>query len=386
MVVIKIQKAVILKRVAFFLICAAIGWYVKGRLTPPAMMGMGMGGGDPFVLTKMVEERDISPAKSYVGQVEALKAVDLRPQVNGYLEKALFQEGSIVNEGDILFIIEQKRYLANLDLRQAELKKAKALLIRVEKDYKRQETLNKQRFASEAQLENAYSDLLQAQAGVKQAEANVELAKIDIDYTVIKAPFTGRIGKAFVTEGNYVNSSSQVLAHIVQQDPVRIAFSISDRDFLTYRDIFQNSKSTNFSAKITLPDGSILKNPVISHYTANIVNSDTATVTVFAEFDNKNYALTPGNYVNILINTENAKKAAAVPQSALGQDEHGSYVFVVDKDNIVHQRRIILGSLSDRLQLVVDGLKKGEQIVVQGLQKVKDGVKVNANLVKSEAK
>jgi RND family efflux transporter MFP subunit len=349
------------------------------------MAMMGMGAGEPFVLTQLVEERDISPAQSYIGQVEALNSVDLRPQVVGIVEKVLFQEGSIVNEGDILFIIEQRRYLANLDLRQAELRRAKAHLTRVEKDYNRQVELNRQRFVSESQLENAHSDLLQARAVVKQAEANVELAQIDLDYTVIKAPFTGRIGIAFITEGNFVSSPAQVLAHIVQLDPIRISFAVSDRDFLTYRDVFQNSKTANFSARIILPDGSTLQNPVISHYTANVVNPQTATMTVFAEFDNKNHVLTPGNFVNILVSTKDTQKAAAVPQGAIGRDEHGVFVYVVDEENTVHQRRIVPGNLSDGKQIVLNGLNKGEQIVIQGLQRVRPGIKVRPNLVISGA-
>lgn len=164
-----------------------------------APMG-GMGAGEPYVLVQKLETRNISPATSYIGHVEAIKSVNLKPQVTGYVEKVLFQEGSLVNEGDILFIIEQKRYIANVELRQAELASAKANLVRAERDYKRQKSLSSQNYASKATLDTSESNYLQAKAAVAQAEANLDLAKIDLDYTEIKAPITGYIGKALVTK------------------------------------------------------------------------------------------------------------------------------------------------------------------------------------------
>lgn len=137
----------------------------------------GMGAGEPYVLVQKLETRNISPATSYIGHVEAIKSVNLKPQVTGYVEKVLFQEGSLVNEGDILFIIEQKRYIANVELRQAELASAKANLVRAERDYKRQKSLSSQNYASKATLDTSESNYLQAKAAVAQAEANLDLAK-----------------------------------------------------------------------------------------------------------------------------------------------------------------------------------------------------------------
>ena len=132
-----ISKRTIIRRTAVMLLCGAAGWYLKAKLTPQMPM-MGMNMGDPYVLVQQVQQQDISPKKSYIGHVQAINAVDLRPQVTGYVEKVLFQEGSLVKEGDILFVIEQKRYLATLELREAELESAKASLVRAERDYKRQ--------------------------------------------------------------------------------------------------------------------------------------------------------------------------------------------------------------------------------------------------------
>lgn len=206
MQVTKVKKRIIIRKTLFILLCVSAGWYLKARLTPQSG-GMAIRGGEPSVLVEEIKPSDVSPKRTYVGVVEPIKHVNLRPQVSGYVEKVLFSEGSYVEQGDLLFVIEQKRYIATVQLREAELSKAKANLVKVEKDYNRQVSLNKQNYASDAKLEQSNSDLLQAKALVKQAEANLDLAKIDMDYTEIKAPISGYIGKALITEGNYVNAS-----------------------------------------------------------------------------------------------------------------------------------------------------------------------------------
>ena len=240
MIIGKIKNRVIIRQIVILVLCVAFGWFLKSKLTPSSAPMGGMGAGEPYVLVQKLETRNISPATSYIGHVEAIKSVNLKPQVTGYVEKVLFQEGSLVNEGDILFIIEQKRYIANVELRQAELASAKANLVRAERDYKRQKSLSSQNYASKATLDTSESNYLQAKAAVAQAEANLDLAKIDLDYTEIKAPITGYIGKALVTEGNYVNSTTQNLARIVQTDPIRVSFSVSDKDMLNMREMYKN--------------------------------------------------------------------------------------------------------------------------------------------------
>ena len=138
MLVGKIKNRVIIRQIIILGLCVGFGWYLKAKLSPQISASDMAEGGEPAVLTQKLETRDISPKKSYIGHVEAIKSVDLKPQVSGYVEKVLFQEGSLVNEGDILFVIEQKRYLANVELREAELASAKANLVRAERDYRRQ--------------------------------------------------------------------------------------------------------------------------------------------------------------------------------------------------------------------------------------------------------
>ena len=371
----KVSNRKILRQTAILLLCVGAGWFLKSRLTPQMPM-MGAGGGAPYVLVQKVQQQNISPKRSYIGHVEAIKSVDLRPQITGYVEKVLFQEGSLVNEGDILFVIEQKRYMATVELREAELDSAKANLVRAERDYKRQKSLSSQNYASKATLDTSESNYLQAKAAVAQAEANLELAKIDMGYTEIKAPITGYIGKALVTEGNYVNSTTQNLARIVQVDPIRVAFSVADKDFLNMREQRMSQGSDSIKTEIVLPNGKVLVNHLKSRFNDNEINSDTATIAVYAEYNNKDNLLIPGNYVDIRLGNKEDKMAILVPQASVAQDKHGNYVMVVGNDNIAYERRVVMGDTLEDKQIVLDGLKADERVIIQGLQKVSNGQKV----------
>ena len=379
----KLKNRVIIKRVIFFLLCGAVGWYLKGRLDPPAIGMAGAGGGTPYVLIQKLETRDIAPKKTYIGHVEPIKSVDLMPQVTGYVEKVLFEEGSFVNEGDILFIIEQQRYIANVELRQAELESAEANLVKTERDYKRQSSLSKQNYASKATLDTAESSYLQAKAAVAQAKANLDLAKINLGYTEIKAPISGRIGKALVTEGNYVSSATQRLARIVQTNPIRVAFSVTDKDMLNMRQTY-DSQASQLQTELVLANGTVLVNHLQSRFADNEVNTDTATIAIYAEYTNDQNLLIPGNYVDIRIGEKQPQLALLVPQAALAQDQHGNYVVTVNEEGIAEQRRVELGDVIGDKQVVLNGLSSDDKVVVQGLQKVQNGQKVNAQLVSDE--
>lgn len=380
----KMSNRRILRQVVLIVLCISAGWFLKTRLTPQSMMGASGMASEPFVLVETVKEQDVTPYQSVIGHVEAINSVSLQPQVSGYLEKVTFKEGSMVNAGDVLFVIEKAKYQATADLRKAELDSAKASLTKIEKDYYRQKSLNQQKYASEAKLDEAYSSLLQARAAVKQAEANYKLAEIDLGYAEIKAPFSGKIGKAKVTEGNFVSTSSGVLATLVQVNPIRITFSITDKQMT---DFLQSTiKNGRVNTRVELPNGKVVRMTSTSEFIDNTIDTNTATIAVYGEFSNDDGILVPGSYVNMNIDSGAPQQAVVISQASIGQDEHGNYVMVVNDDGIVEQRRVALGEVMGDRQIAKLGLKAGDRIIVQGLQKVSDGTKVRAENVNVEEK
>ena len=156
---------------------------------------------------------------------------------------------------------------------------------------------------------------------------------------------------------------------------------MTDKDFLNIRQEYKNEKNANIRTQLVLPNGKIMQNHFMSRFNDNEVNSDTATIAVYAEFNNDEGYLVPGNYVKIMIGTKDDVTALLVPQAAVAQDEHGNYVVVVDDNDIATQRRVVLGDVVGENQIVMDGLAQDEKVVIQGLQKVSDGQKVRSSLI-----
>ncbi len=380
MQVVKVQKRKIVLNFVIIALSVATGWYIKAKLTPQAAGMAGMGGGVPHVLVEEVIKTDVSPQKKFIATVEAINSVNLIPQVSGYIDKVLFQEGSVVQEGDILFVIEQDRYIANVDLTKAALESAKANLVKTERDYKRQKALSSQNYASKSTLDTAESAYLQAKAAVAQAQANLELAQIDMQHTEIKAPFTGAIGKALVTQGNFVSSNTQTLARIVQKSPIRVAFSVTDKD----HNLFNNLGVSGLKTRLSLPGNQMFEEELNSAFVNNEINPNTATMSVYLEYQNKDHKLVPGNYVDVIISSAEENPAIIINPAAVMQDANGAYVFVVDSEGKVTETRVQLDGMFKSKQIVLAGLEGGEKIIVNGLQKVKDGAVVRASLVSNQ--
>jgi len=370
-----------LKRLGFIVLCFGLGWYMKGKFG--ASMGMaGMGGGTPYVLIQEVHLQDITKEQPHIAHVEAVQSVNLQPRVSGTIDSVHFEEGSFVHEGDTLFTIEPETYKATLDLRKAELEKAKAGLTESERNYNRQIKLSKQNIASKATFDAAESAFLQAKAAVSQAQSNLDLAQINYDYTFVKAPINGYAGKALVTKGNNVVASTQVLAKIVQLNPVRIAFTLTDKEFIAFKNSQKDNQNAQMKARITLPDGTSVVKNFQSSFVDNEVSSNTATVAIYGDFENDDETLIPGSYVQIALISE-GQKFVLIPQAALAQDENGFYAFVVNSDNVAEERRLELGGVVGSKQIVLSGLEDADKVVVKGVQKLRHGQPVKAALVSS---
>jgi RND family efflux transporter MFP subunit len=360
----------------------AAGWFVSARLAGPGAGGppAGMMGGSaapPAVRVQTAHERFIDQEKEYIAHVEPIQEVDLLPRIEGYIEAVHFDEGSLVERGQLLFTIDPREYQATVNLRAAELAQAEARLVRAEKYLKRLEAAEP-RSISQTDLDTAVSDVLSAQAAVDMARAGLELARIDLGYTRITAPISGRIGPAETKAGNYVSSGTQRLARIVQVHPVRVAFSPADRHYLHMLEQIHAGDNPQISTRLLLPGGMELTTAGRRDFVNNEIDPATGTITVWLRFDNPDGMLIPGSYVKLLLGRQDRPRAVMVPQAAVITDAHGDYVYVVDNATQVQQRRVDLGAVVPGGVVVASGLAAGETVIVEGIQKVRPGITVTA--------
>lgn len=359
----KIKNSKIWRKVFYATLFMACGWYLHGMMVPNSTGGYGHQ--TPYVLVKELTKKNVEARKKYIAEVEAVNSVDIIPQVSGYLQEILFKDGSFVNQGDKIFVIEQQQYLSNL-------KSAEARRWELQKEYERIKKLHESGDAAEKKLDTALSQLV-------QAEADVERAKLDVEHSEIKSPISGYIGKALVTKGNLVSPNSQKLARIVQFNPIRIAFSVTDKERFNFME--RMKKSEEMFVDVVLPGGQVKTVNAKELFAGNEVNAQTATIPVYLDMDNADNALVPGNYVDIYFRYSLGGDSLLVPQLALAADVHGTYVMTVSNEGIVEQKYIQLGSVYEDKQVVLSGLNPDDKVIVQGLQKVKNGMKVNVTLV-----
>jgi RND family efflux transporter MFP subunit len=330
-------------------------------------------GPPPMVTVATVTEQDVNPSAQYVGHVEAIQAVNLRARVEGFLEQVNFKEGSDVHAGDLLYIIEQALYQARVDAARAIVAQDKSSLSKASQRLLRLRAARPESVPA-TDMDNAVAEELSAHGQLAEAKANLTIAQINLGYTQVKAPISGRIGRTAYTKGNLVNSASGALASIIQLDPIRVVYSISENDLavikMVLKDAGTDKKLSMLAPRIKLPGGQILKTVGQIDFVDNTVDPSTGTIAVRALFDNPDGMLLPGQYVTVMVTRSKPKLMPVVPQSAVLEDHDGRYVFVVDDQNLVSMRRVKTGPVVGVNWAIGSGLAVGEMVIVQGIQKV----------------
>ena len=314
------------------------------------------------------QEGTVDTTKEYIGTVEPIQRVTVKPELSARISRVHFSEGSFVKAGAALFTLDNAQYTANTALRKAQLARADAALDRAQKYMKRLKAPDK-RSISAADLDTADNDIKQAQASIAEAKANLQLAQIDLNRTRITAPISGIIGRAAYTKGNYVSPSSE-LASIIQMNPIRVAFSISESDYASWR-------NNSYSAVLKLSDGSVYEASDSGKldFSDNEVNTSTGTITIRWSFTNDGNILLPGAMVRITLKPEHEQKGVLVPQAAIMSDIKGSYVYVIEGDTAKLRRVKSLGTSGENM--VVSGVKPGDVVAEYGVHFLSDGDKVN---------
>ena len=367
--------------VVFTALCAfIIGFIVKG-LMPVSTGGIQPGmmppaPGDPLVKVESAMPGTLNPPVSFIGHVEPVRDVDLGARTSGYVTKVNFKEGSFVKEGDLLFEIDSESYEATVSFRKAELAQAAAEIERAERYLKR---LNDSdvRGITQADMDKAKSDVAGGKARVEQAKASLLLAEIDVKHCRIIAPIDGKIGKTIANIGDYVAPSVGTLARIVQLDPIRVVFSVTDREYVGIREkIAEDKLNDELRLRIKLPTGTIPDLIGVRDFEDNEMSSTTATLPIRIKFDNKDRFLIPNSYVTVLIDAKTPAKYPVVSQSALMTDAEGELVYVIGDDGKAQKRRIKVGDIENGRVEIHTGVAAGERVVVEGVLRLTEGVKV----------
>jgi RND family efflux transporter MFP subunit len=318
------------------------------------------------------------------GNTAAINSADLVARVPGFVESVNYRDGDDVKKGTLLFTIEPESYKLKLDQSKAAQASAEASLKQAKPAFDRQADLLKSGSTTQAQYDTAMAAMVAAQSGVDQAKVNTQLAQINYDYTQVTAPFDGIVTARQVSVGQYVGGTATptVLASIIQHDPIYVSFSISEQDVLRIRAEMQRRGLTPEDLRKVPIDVGLQSETGYPHvgtldYAAPSVSQSTGTLAVRGIFSNHNKALLPGYFVRVRVPIGRVDKAIFVPEVAVGSDQSGRYVLVVNKDNVVEQRPVQVGATVDGKRVVESGLGPDDRVIVAGLLRAVPGQKVD---------
>ena len=343
------------------------------------------------VSVALVEQRDVAVWDEFSGRLEAIERVEVRSRVAGALLAVHFREGALVKKDDLLITIDPATYAAEVDRNEAQVAAAEARVELTKSDVDRGEKLSGSRIISQRELDQRVNAQREAEANVRAAKAALQTARLNLDYTEVRAPVTGRVGRLEVTVGNLVAAGpgAPVLTTLVSVNPIYASFNadeqvvtralktLADQNAMSEVDRIPVRMSTatsdeSFKGKLQLID--------------NQVDARSGTVRVRAVLDNTDGRLIPGQFARLRMGQPKAEPALMVNERAIGTDQNKKFVLVVNTDNKAEYREVTLGANVDNLRVITSGLKSGERIVVNGLQRIRPGALVVPQVVRMDAR
>ncbi|PWE53549.1 efflux transporter periplasmic adaptor subunit [Metarhizobium album] len=327
----------------------------------------------------LVAEEALPIVNELPGRIAPTRLAEVRPRVSGILVERVFEQGSLVKEGDVLYRIDPAPFKVRVDSAQALLRKAEASRLQARQTADRQERLRKSNVASQQEIDNAVALLAQADADVAAAQASLAEAQLNLQYAEVKAPISGRIGRALITEGALVNANgTENLATIQQLDPIYADFTQPAADLIRLRKALQDGQlmtgKNEAEVQLVLDDGTRYGAPGRLLFSEAAVDATTGQVTLRGEFPNPDDDLLPGMYVRVQIEQGVEKSALAVPQQSVQRDAGGqASVLIVNAENKVEQRTVVVGRIIGNRYVIAQGLKAGDRVVAEGFQKTAPG-------------
>lgn len=339
----------------------------------------------PAVTVADVAGRDITEWDEFTGRFEAVDAVEIRPRVSGYLRRVLFAEGKEVRKGEVLFEIDPRPYQADLAGAEAELERARSGAALAAREVERAQRLVTVQAISREEYDARVSAAAQGGSSVRAAEAAVAMARLNLEWTRVRAPISGRVSNAMVTEGNLVQAGppgATLLTTVVSLDPIYVYFDSDEQTFLKYGALARAGlRQSSHVAQTPVHLGLANENGGFPHrgyvdFLDNQLDSRSGTIRTRAVFSNRDRLFTPGLFARLKLVGSGRYRATLILDRAIGTDQDKKFVLIVKPDSTVDYRPIQIGRLVDGLRIVTGGLVPGDRIVINGLQRVRPGMKV----------
>ncbi|MFL5330108.1 MAG: efflux RND transporter periplasmic adaptor subunit [Gemmataceae bacterium] len=339
----------------------------------------------PEVLVASPVQKPVTEFEEFTGRTEAVRSVEVRARVTGYLDRVNFKEGADVKEGDLLFEIDPRTYSADVDRAAANLGVAEAHFNRLSADYKRAQAMVKRSAMSEEEFERVAGDRLEAEASVRASRAQLDLAKLNLSFTKLTAPLSGRISRQMVDPGNLVKADETMLTTIITSDPMYAYFDVDERTLLRLRRMvregrIQSAREAALPVELGLTDEEGFSMNGTIDFVDNRLVTNTGTLRVRGLFANPKRILSPGLFVRIRMPVGQPRPAIMVPEQSLGTDQGQKFIYVVDDKNVVQYRRVKVGPQQENLRAIEQGVAMGDRVIVSGLQRVRPGLTVDPKM------
>ena len=371
------------KKVILVVLLGVVGYVVAHRIFfggPGAGAGM-MGGMGPMpVTTAAAVAREVQEFREFSGRLRAVDSAEIRPRVEGAIEAVHFTEGAFVKKGDPLFTIDPRQYEAALSRAEAALQSAQAQAGYAKTDFERMIPLLKDSYVAKRDYDARGNAARVAAAELQSAEAAVRTAKLNLEFTHIVAPIDGRVSRAEITVGNFLQMfpNAPLLTTVVAYTPIYVDFDMDEQTYLGYvqAGMTANDKAAQIAVEIMLTGDSGTFHKGFVRTFDNQMNANSGTVRVRAQLDNPDGAMIPGMFAKIRVAVPHFGPSLLVADRAIGTDQDRKIVMFVGPDNIVMPREVALGGVVEGMRIILSGLKPGDKIIVNGLQRAMPGAPV----------
>ena len=332
--------------------------------------------------------RSVQTWDEFNGRVHAIPTVELRPRVSGYINRVAYKEDSEVKPGDLLFVIDPRPYRNALHSAQAQLERARSTANLAQIKTEHAQALFETRAMSREDFHGRQTELNQTAAEIRAAEAAVATAKLNLDFTEVRAPIAGRVGRAYLTVGNLAQADQSILTTLVSQDPMYVYFDCDEHSFLRYKEFARrNDRGNNaYLVRIRLANEEGFPHHGTVDFFDNQVNPTTGTIRARAVVSNTARFLTPGLFARVQLQGDELL-ALLIDTKAILTDQHHTYIYVLGEGNKALRKNITLGRQIDDLYIVQSGLDKTDMVIVTGAQKIiREGMIVRPEYVAMEAR